>query len=372
MYFLNGDTLYVKPDRCCAPVEEQIDSCFNKLDNPGKRIYKLNFFAGVTSNDSYDALYARLKHKVRDYFGSSLIFSLIAQPPIDCSILAEVFYFDEALWKERIASDEYSSAVLFQRDGTEILVGHVRSNFYAGCRENSEAVFGSLEKLLKGAGFGFDHIIRQWNYIETLLAHDGLNQRYQEFNDVRSSYYKDCFAAKGYPAATGIGMNCGGVIIEFVALKSPDAISLPVNNPEQVAAYVYSKDVLVGSNHKTTPKFERARYLDLFGKKQLLISGTASIRGEKTVGTGNPEEQTHVTIQNMQRLYCADILNPAAGAVLHPVYGHARIYLRNRNDYKQVKKTFRSYYGNLPVVYLVADICRNDLLVEIEGKVILE
>jgi hypothetical protein len=37
-----------------------------------------------------------------------------------------------------------------------------------------------------------------------------------------------------------------------------------------------------------------------------------------------------------------------------------------------IKKTFKSYYGNLPVVYIIADICREDLLVEIEGKVILK
>jgi len=372
MYFLNGDTIYIKPDRCSASVEEQLDSCFKKLLKPGRRIFKLNFFAGVSTNHDYDALYAHVKIRVRQYFGDSLIFSLVAQPPIDCSILAEVFYFDEAIWKGQTLRDENSQAVLFGRDGNEILVGHIQSNIYEGCRKNSETVFESLEKLLMNKGFELNHIIRQWNYIENILALDYSKQRYQEFNDVRSSFYKNLFSSTGYPAATGIGMNCGGVIVEFVAVKSTDAVNLPVNNPEQVAAYGYSNDVLVGSNHKTTPKFERARYLDLYGKKQLMISGTASIRGEKTVGAGNPEEQTHVTIQNMQRLYCADVLKSAAGAVLHPVYGHARIYIRNRNDYKIVKKTFRSYYGNLPVVYLVADICRKDLLVEIEGKVILE
>jgi enamine deaminase RidA (YjgF/YER057c/UK114 family) len=372
MYFLNGDTFYIKPDRCSASFEDQLDSCLRKMEKPGKRIFKLNFFAGVSVNDNYAALHDRLKKKVWDYFGDSLIFSLVAQPPIDCSILAEVFYFDDTLWNEHFVSNETSAAVLFERHGTEVLTGHVQSYSYKGCRQNSEAVFESLAKLLKKTGFEFNHIIRQWNYIDSILAYDHSEQRYQEFNDVRSSFYQDSFTEKGYPAATGIGMNCGGVIIEFVALKSADAVCLPVNNPEQVAAYGYSKDVLVGSNDKTTPKFERARYLELFGRKQLLISGTASIRGEKTVGSGNPEEQTVVTIQNMQRLYCTDVLKSTAGAVLHPVYGHARIYLRNRNDYKLVKKNFRSYYGNLPVVYLVADICRNNLLVEIEGKVILE
>jgi hypothetical protein len=37
-----------------------------------------------------------------------------------------------------------------------------------------------------------------------------------------------------------------------------------------------------------------------------------------------------------------------------------------------IRKTFKTHFANLPVVYIIADICRNDLLVEIEGKVVLE
>ncbi|GAB1450806.1 hypothetical protein MASR2M47_08620 [Draconibacterium sp.] len=64
----------------------------------------------------------------------------------------------------------------------------------------------------------------------------------------------------GYPAATGIGMNCGGIIIEFLAVQSDDLKSFPINNPSQIAAHTYSKNVLAGEECmlKTTPKFERA------------------------------------------------------------------------------------------------------------------
>jgi hypothetical protein len=55
-----------------------------------------------------------------------------------------------------------------------------------------------------------------------------------------------------------------------------------------------------------------------------------------------------------------------------PKYGHARIYIKNLSDYGVIKRSFKMNYGKLPVVYIVADICRKDLLVEIEGRVILE
>ncbi len=53
-------------------------------------------------------------------------------------------------------------------------------------------------------------------------------------------------------------------------------------------------------------------------------------------------------------------------------YGHARVYVKRRKDFPIIKKTFKTHFGNLPVVYIIADICRENLLVEIEGKVVLE
>ncbi len=126
------------------------------------------------------------------------------------------------------------------------------------------------------------------------------------------------------------------------------------------------------SEVKTTPKFERARFLEIFDRKQVFISGTASIKGEKTEGTGDPEKQTAITIKNIQQLYSDKVLANISDNSFKPVYGHARVYIKSKIDFPAVEKVFNQYYGNLPVVYIIADICREDLLVEIEGKVILE
>lgn len=372
MNFLNGDRLYIKPRNSNFSAEEQLKNCMLQLCQCERQIYRLNFFSDVSDTYSYRHMYGKIKEMLSVIFNEPVVFSLIAQSPLDCSILAEVFYYDDKQWAKMIIAEDRGEAALFEKDGTAVLIGHVQSDNYPGCRQNSREVFSMLNKLLGKAGFGLNHVVRQWNYIEDLLAYDDKYQRYQEFNNVRAEFYDRVFDSDGYPAATGIGTNCGGVILEFVAVKSPDAVNLPVSNPVQVAAYGYSDDVLVGHNNKCSPKFERARYLELFGKKQLLVSGTASIMGEKTVGAGDPEEQTHITIQNMQRLYASEVLKAKTGLMLQPVYGHARVYVKNREDFPVVRNTFERYYGSLPVVFLLADICRNDLLVEIEGKVILE
>ncbi len=376
MYFLNGDRIYIKPANACTSLDNQLIDCLGQLKkiNSGKKIFKLNFFADTPSDEIYEQLQAKVKQLVSEKFQTPVICGLIAQPPLTCRILVEAFYYDATLWEKELITDNYGSAMLFKRNETEVLIGQVQSRSFAGCRTNAETTFAAFDRLLQNAGLPVRSIIRQWNYIENIIGKEDEEQRYQEFNNVRAAFYATHFTDTGFPAATGIGMNRGGIIVEFVAVNSNEAVSLPLNNPEQIAAHGYSEKVLVGgkSSIKSTPKFERARYLELFGKKQVFISGTASIRGEQTVGIGNPVEQTEVTIQNMQKLYSEAVLPKISGNSLRPKYGHARVYVKNRTDFAAIKKTFKNYYGSLPVVYLIADICREDLLVEIEGKVLLK
>lgn len=376
MYFLNGDRIYIKPDGDCKTQDEQLKSCLGKLKqiNSGRKVFKINFFVDTSSDESYNNLRDKIKQLISSRYSTPVITSVIAQPPLTCKVIAEVFYYDPSVWVSEMIEMEHGAAMLFKRDSTEILVGTVQDNLSKNCRENAENAFGAFGKLLDNFGFPVQSIIRQWNYLEDILGFDGNEQRYQEFNNVRSNFYAEYFKQTGFPAATGIGMNRGGVMIEFVALHSDEARTTALDNPGQIAAHGYSEEVLVGGKAcpKTTPKFERARFLELFDKKLIFISGTASIRGEKTVGIGDAEKQTVVTIENIQRLYSPDVLARLPENNMQPKYGHARVYVKNRSDFATIKKTFKRFYGNLPVVYIIADICRNDLLVEIEGKVIFK
>jgi hypothetical protein len=376
MHFLNGSRIYLKPVMQCLSPELQLADCLLQLEHfsSDKKIYKLNFFAGLDSVTEYHLFKHTLEQQLADKFQFPILLNVIAQAPLTCRLLVEVFYFDESLWHHELLFTENGSAIAFEREGARVLIGQVQAAGDDACSTNASAAFRSMNELLAGSGFKLHTVIRQWNYIERILGFDENRQRYQEFNNVRSEFYGSHFNETGFPAATGIGIKYGGVIIEFIAVKAAEAINKPLNNQEQVAAHEYSSEVLAGemNHHKSTPKFERARYFELFGQKQLFISGTASIRGEKTTGRGNPEEQTRITIENIQHLYSGSMLKLLTPEPVKPSYGHARVYLKNREDFRVVKKTFKAYYGSLPVVYLIADICRDDLLVEIEGKVILE
>lgn len=376
MYFLNGNRTYIKPVKGCATFDQQISSCLNQLleINSNQKIFKLNIFVDSESGEDYAKFKSEVSKRVEALFSEDIILSFIAQPPLTCRIIIEAFFFDPSVWNIEIVSIGENAAALFSKSDTEILVGNVQSDKNHSCKKNSEIAFESLMNIFHSTKFPIKSIVRQWNYLEDILGFDGEEQRYQEFNNVRSGVYGKAFEEVGYPAATGIGMNRGGVIIEFVAVKSNEIVSHPVDNPEQIAAHVYSEKVLVGQECvlKTTPKFERARYFELQDKKMIFISGTASITGEKTVGIDDPVKQTEVTIQNINRLYSDEILEGLSKDKLRARYGHARVYVKYRKDFAAIKKTFQARYGKLPVVYIIADICRDNLLVEIEGKVILE
>jgi len=376
MYFINGERIYINPINACGTMEEQLQNCLQQLSeiNSGKKVFKINFFVDTNSKADYLEIQQNIQKKVDEQIHTKILLSVIAQSPLTRKIIAEVSFYDSLIWKTTFMLNDGNGAVLFENGNCKVLIGNVQSNENHDCKLNSTSAFSNLTGILNTFGFPVNSIVRQWNYLEDILGFDSQEQRYQEFNNARTNVYGSAFEKMGYPAATGIGMKQGGIIIEFVAVLSEICKSVAINNPSQIAAHKYSENVLAGEACvlKTTPKFERARYLELLEKRLIFISGTASIVGEKTLGVGDAAEQTEVTIRNIEQLYSKQILEKISAEPLNPKYGHARVYLKDRKDFSVIKRTFKSHFGNLPVVYIIADICRNDLLVEIEGKVILE
>jgi hypothetical protein len=201
------------------------------------------------------------------------------------------------------------------------------------------------------------------------------SQNYQVFNDVRARYYDECTFGEGYPAATGIGMDTGGIIIGFIAVSpSSEVTVVPIGNPRQVDAHRYSESMLLGKDTgimkvKCTPKFERAKHVRLQKKDYFLVSGTASIVGEKSKHPGDVVGQTHTTIDNIFELFSEENQKQLGIHLDNQgiVFTHLRVYVKHLEDIPEVKKVCSERLRSASSVYLVADICREELLVEIEG-----
>ena len=240
--------------------------------------------------------------------------------------------------------------------------------------EAAEKAFEAALKILHAEGLSVHHIFRQWNYIEKIAFLDkesGTHQNYQDFNDVRSRYYEKGNFRNGYPAATGIGMDTGGVIIDFIALSESDLVRImPIQNPGQVDAHRYSENVLMGkTSGKCTPKFERAKVITFDSRHYFYVSGTASILGEKTVHDGDVEKQTLTTIENIYRLFSKENQDSLGihFDVSKILFSHLRVYVKHEEDIPLVRKVCQEKLHSSSSLFLVSDVCREELLVEIEG-----
>jgi enamine deaminase RidA (YjgF/YER057c/UK114 family) len=235
-----------------------------------------------------------------------------------------------------------------------------------------------MQAVLSAEGFSMDDLVRQWNYIPAILKttteDNRLYQNYQLFNDIRQYYYGIYKRNRIYPSATGIGMDCGPVTIDFLAVQKKETTFIAgLNNPNQIDAYNYGQEVLVGSplkenERKKAPLFERAKYIGNSENGFVFISGTASILGEKTIGLNDVTQQTGVTIHNLSELISTDNLKPVNNSLNEHHYVYLRVYVKREEEVNSVMKTCKEQYGDIPILYVKADVCRDDLLVEIEGE----
>ena len=135
---------------------------------------------------------------------------------------------------------------------------------------------------------------------------------------------------------------------------------VPLDNDWQRAAHVYSDEVLIShraDTEKGTPKFERGKSLSDRQQEVIYISGTAAIRGEESVTTGDVLSQTEITLEEGR-----ENLPEHSGKL-----GLLRVYLKNEKDAPAVKADLDRLCPDLPIAYLYADVCREELLIEIEG-----
>ena len=263
-----------------------------------------------------------------------------------------------------------------ERESLLFFEGVPSSNFSASVRQQSDEIFAKIENTLSMHGFAVDDIVRQWNYIGDIVALREGKQNYQEFNDARSHYYSKGCWSNGYPAATGIGASCEGVIVGGIAFKTAVPTTkrvYPIDNPLQVAAHVYSKSVLIddaANAIKSTPKFERAKVIETERGVCCFVSGTAAIRGEASMEASSASLQTKMTIENIQHLVSKDNLVRYGCKAYDLRYAKLHVFVKHAEDFAEVKDVVDKAYPEMEVVYTVADICRGELLVEIEGILI--
>ncbi len=333
---------------------------------------------GTTTAVPYHNLLERLKSIICDSLGRNVPVTLIPQYLLPQGGLSlEIYTLDgDSEIKIGVQNGICYAHIENDEESALIVEGIPSSDFSKSVHQQSEEVFGKLNGMLSSFGFAIDDIVRQWNYIGNIVSCRDGKQNYQEFNDARSRYYSQGEWRNGYPAATGIGISGEGIIVGGIAFKRAEHLSngvFPIDNPLQVAAHIYSKSVLIDNDLnavKSTPKFERAKLIETKAGAYCFVSGTAAIRGEQSINSTSARQQTIMTIENIEHLVSSQNLINHGCRGYDLKYTKLHIFIKNPKDYEQVKSVAEQAYPHLPIVYTVADVCRDELLVEIEGILI--
>lgn len=301
--------------------------------------------------------------------------SFVVQPPCCGAALAVEAW---AISGESVSVERHSSQLLaVEYDGMRwIYCGDVAARRLVAYEQATEC-FEELGRLLQQAGSRFESVIRTWLYVGGITDREAATSRYQEMNRARADFYRGTQFGRSlpirngihsvYPASTGIGMCGSGMRMACMALETErqDIFLLPLENPQQISAYAYDPRYSLQS-----PKFSRGMALMAGDYLTSWISGTASIVSAETRHVGNLEAQTEQTIDNIERLIATENFArhhiPDAGATLHDL-AKIRVYLKRAEDFARCREICERRFGPVPALYIVADICRPELLVEIEG-----
>jgi chorismate lyase/3-hydroxybenzoate synthase len=216
------------------------------------------------------------------------------------------------------------------------------------------------------------HPVRLWNLIPGIL--DPLDEhphRYLPFNAGRYAAYKAWFQssesfARGIPTASGVGHPGQDLVVHCLATEAP---GIPVENPRQISSYRYSDRY--GS---LPPCFARATRLADSYPSWLLVGGTASVRGEDTVFADDLQAQSDETFSNLAALITADRTEAADELSEKELrrslecYRYLRVYYVRQGDLSLISEMVESRFtGVISPEYQQAELCRPQLLIEIEG-----
>jgi len=313
------------------------------------------------------------------YYGDHMPLTLfVVQPPCDGRGLA----IEAWAVGTRDAQVEFHSPdlVTVSYDGVRWIHASAGSLEQAGRNPYEQAAdsFEKMRSVLSRAGASFEDVVRVWLYQGCITELEGGVERYRELNRARTDFFQDIafdhrhIAVRHnghaiYPASTGIGTLGHGLITTCLALQSErqDVQMLPLENPLQTPSFEYPQHYSVKS-----PKFSRAMAMRIGDYVTTWISGTASIVNSETVHAGDVEMQTEQTLTNIERLIGASNFErlgwSGAGATLDDL-AKVRVYVKHAGDYEKCRAVCERRLGRIPAIYAQADVCRPDLLVEIEG-----
>ena len=263
----------------------------------------------------------------------------------------------------------------YQHDGNRLFgVIHIAESAFKKVENKTplqlatEAAYSQIFALLKQ--LKYPHVFRFWNYIADINDDNDELERYRQFNVGRHhaflTYDRD--TAGNVPAACAIGFkepesnqSQKTLSIAFLAGRVQP---IAIENPRQMSAYEYPQQY-----GPVSPTFSRAGLVKLKQGELLLVSGTASIVGHATQHASNAIIQAREAMINIEAI--VDQANRISSIANYTIANlQYRVYVRHASHLMDIQNELKRLIGEAPVIkYFQADICRRDLLLEIEASI---
>jgi enamine deaminase RidA (YjgF/YER057c/UK114 family) len=238
----------------------------------------------------------------------------------------------------------------------------------AALRQATAGAYCRIRDELRGRA---PHPVRLWNHIPGIHEPMGERQdRYMVFNAGRFEALSEWLGGREsfdtrVASASGIGHDGRDLVIHCVASERPGQA---VANPRQIAPYRYSQKY-----GPLPPCFARATVIHPpDGGSLVLVGGTASIVGEESVHLGDLARQTDETLTNLAVLLLAAAGDPAMEAADRAAvlarYRDVRVYYPDPERLEELRLLLKDAFPCArQVEWVRAGLCRQELLVEIEG-----
>jgi enamine deaminase RidA (YjgF/YER057c/UK114 family) len=230
-----------------------------------------------------------------------------------------------------------------------LTLSNIQQPAVSGQANQAMAVLQTAKSILNDAGMDFGAVTRTWMWLKDIL------NWYNVFNQVRNSFFRECgiIAENGHrrmPASTGVGIHTGNGSVCTMELAtvagSQSFIEYLDSGGNQESAFNYGSAFSRGCKMRSP-----AGYI-------VYVSGTASIAADgRTLYPGDAQAQIEATVDNVRAVL--EEYNHGDDDIVHAI-----AYCKT----PEVKQVFIDgrYCLGWPIIPVIADICRDDLLFEIE------
>ena len=317
------------------------------LVNYNKRLFvSINVFLSEKLPENKDKIISTISFNKKVNYSNKIL--SIGTPTLDNKNLYEIWEVED-----KVSYQEHNR--IYLSISKNLIFGHAVIDNNSSYNELKLKISEKYTNFFKISTEYNMKIVKIWHYIPKLLKnYSNEKTNYSLLCEARENVYKKNYKNNNFPAATVIGIKGDKILIYFIAALCNNYETL--ENKRQTSSYDYPQNIFLEK-----PMFSRAVKFISPGciNNILAVSGTASIKGYKSVHETEVIKQLNESIENYETF-----INPKNNNS-----NISRVYLSESqiNKFPQIAEILDRKFNKNNYCLLEGDICREELLIELEG-----